>query len=165
MHLIGYGNPGRCDDGLGPAFAARIADRSLAGLKVSTDYQLTVDHALKIAEARQVVFVDALMGDPAPFRFARVEPSIASDLSSHSLAPESVLALARTLFSAEPPAYVLGISGREFGKIREGLSREAEENLRLAEAFFLGWHENQDSEVAAAACVDAEISLQEPYWG
>ena len=47
--LIGYGNPGRGDDGLGPAFARRIAARGLPGVTVEIDYQLTVDHALMIA--------------------------------------------------------------------------------------------------------------------
>ena len=32
MQLIGYGNPGRCDDGLGPAFAARVAAQNLPGI-------------------------------------------------------------------------------------------------------------------------------------
>ena len=75
MYLIGYGNPGRCDDGLGPAFAARIAARDLPGVTVSTDYQLTVDHALEIAQADRVVFADALMRSDAPFRFGPVSPA------------------------------------------------------------------------------------------
>lgn len=139
MQLIGYGNPGRCDDGLGPAFAARIARRSLPGIEVSADYQLTVDHALLISGARQVVFVDALMGDPAPFRFARAQAAASHDLSSHALDPAAVLALAATLYGAEPEAHVLGISGVEFGAVREGLSDAAVTNLGLAEDFFIDW--------------------------
>lgn len=139
MHLIGYGNPGRCDDGLGPAFAARIAVRNLPDLVVSTDYQLTVDHALTVAQAKKVVFVDAMMCNEEPFRFVRALPVKSRDLASHSLEPGNVLALAATLFHAEPEAYILGISGEEFRRIDEGLSAQAEDNLRLAEAFFLEW--------------------------
>ena len=142
MHLIGYGNPGRCDDGLGQAFATRIAARNLPGIEVSTDYQLSVDHALMIAEAEQVVFVDALMHTDAPFSFSSVQPAASHDLSSHSLSPAAVLALAATLFDARPRAQVLGISGQDFGEVREGLSVLAEDNLRLAEAFFLEWLRN-----------------------
>lgn len=142
MHLIGYGNPGRCDDGLGQAFATRIAARNLPGIEVSTDYQLSVDHALMIAEAEQVVFVDALMHADAPFSFSSVQPVPSHDLSSHSLSPAAVLALAATLFDARPRAHVLGISGQDFGEVREGLSVLAEDNLRLAEAFFLEWLRN-----------------------
>ncbi len=139
MRLIGYGNPGRCDDGLGPAFAARIAARGLPELDVSTDYQLTVDHALKIATADRVVFVDALMRADAPYLFAAVQPLASHDVASHSLSPSSVLALAATLFDATPEAFVLGITGEDFGEVREGLSPLAMKNLDLAEAFFLDW--------------------------
>ncbi len=139
MQLIGYGNPGRCDDGLGPAFTARMAARRLPGLAVSSDYQLTVDHALLISGAKSVVFVDALMHDEAPFRFGAVRPAASHDLTSHGLDPSAVLTLAATLFGATPEAHILGISGVEFGEVREGLSMAAEENLGLAEAFFLEW--------------------------
>ena len=61
------------------------------------------------------------------------------DLTSHSLSPAAVLALAVTLYDARPEAYVLGIAGVEFGEVKEGLSPLAEANLGLAEAFFLDW--------------------------
>ncbi len=143
MHLIGYGNPGRGDDGLGPSFAARIAARDLPGLVVSTDYQLTVDHALTIAGAESVVFVDALMTAEMPFRFNAIVPATPDGMSSHSLSPESVLALAATLYEPAQEAYVLGIGGVEFGEVKEGLSPEAEENLRRAEVFFVDWFESR----------------------
>lgn len=139
MHLIGYGNPGRCDDGLGQAFATRIAARNLPAIKVSADYQLSVDHALLIAKAHRVVFVDALMYADTPYEFAPVQPAPGDDLSSHCLSPAAVLALAATLFDAAPEAFVLGIAGAEFGEVKEGLSPIAEDNLRQAEAFFLDW--------------------------
>ena len=155
MQLIGYGNPGRCDDGLGPAFAARIEARGLPGLDVFTDYQLTVDHALQIASADEVVFVDALMKVDAPFRFGALEPAMSHDLSSHSLSPASVLALAATLFDARPKAFVLGISGVEFGEVREGLSGTAEENLRQAEDFFVEWFESPEPLKGVKGLADA----------
>ena len=155
MQLIGYGNPGRCDDGLGPAFATRIAERNLPGLDVFTDYQLTVDYALQIASADEVVFVDALMNADAPFRFETLEPAASHDLSSHSLSPASVLALAATLFDARPVAHVLGISGVEFGEVREGLSKEAGENLRLAEDFFVDWLETDAGRHSAGRFAEA----------
>ena len=74
-----------------------------------------------------------------PFRFTAVPPAEEGDFSSHSLDPSAVLALASTLFGAAPEAYVLGISGVEFGEVKEGLSAAAEENLSEAEAFFLEW--------------------------
>ncbi len=148
IRLIGYGNPGRGDDGLGPAFAVRMGD--VPGLVVSTDYQLTVDHALWIAEAERVVFVDALIQSDAPFEFAPVGPSDRHDVTSHSLSPAAVLALSGTLFGATPEAFVLGITGYEFGEVKEGLSARAEENLGLALAFFDDWLVRSDGGFAHA---------------
>ena len=137
IRLIGYGNPGRGDDGLGPALAGRMAD--IAGLAVTTEYQLSVDHALLIADADQVIFVDARMHGSAPFAFSPVTFSTAHDVTSHSLAPQAVLALCQTLYRRAPDAFVLGITGYEFGEVKEGLSQQAQTNLSLAEAFLRDW--------------------------
>lgn len=144
MLLIGYGNSGRGDDGLGPAFADRIESAGLPGLSVDIDYQLTVDHALAVAEADKVVFVDASMEAEGAYDFGEVRAG-AGTLTSHSLTPATVLALAKTLYDREPEAYLLGIAGREFGEVKEGLSETARRNLDLAEAFFLQWYGQPDS--------------------
>jgi len=137
--LIGYGNAGRGDDGLGPAFAARIEAARLEGWKVDIDYQLTVEHAPQVAGANTVVFADALIGGDAPFTFTPVEADGAADIASHALLPEAVLALADMLYGKAPKAFVLGISGKSFGEVAEGLSAAALANLGRAEDFFLEW--------------------------
>ena len=43
--LIGYGNPGRLDDGLGPALAAAVEKLAIPGVTVDADYQLNVEDA------------------------------------------------------------------------------------------------------------------------
>lgn len=151
MYLIGFGNPGRGDDGLGPALADRLAARGLPGLTVRRDFQLTVDHALRIAGEDRVVFADALMHEAAPFRFEPVLPRPARDLASHSLSPASVLALAATLYDAAPVAHVLGISGTEFGEVKDGLSPAAEANLARAEAFLVDWLTSDGADLRGAA--------------
>lgn len=139
IQLIGYGNPGRGDDGLGPAFAAWAETRAFPRIAVKTDYQLTVDHALLIAKAKRVVFVDAMINANAPYSFDRVAPAADANLGSHSLSPAAVLALTKTLYGAAPEGFVLGIAGTEFGEVKEGLSREAEANLQAAQDFFQYW--------------------------
>lgn len=137
--LIGYGNAGRGDDGLGPAFAERISASRPEGCRIDIDYQLTVEHALPVADAATVVFVDAMIGGDAPFQFAPVAADGSADLASHSLSPQAVLALAEMLYGATPEAYVLGIAGISFGEIAEGLSETGCRNLDLAEAYFRHW--------------------------
>lgn len=148
--LIGYGNPGRGDDGLGPAFSEAISTAGLTGLEVETDYQLVAEHALAVTERDLVVFVDAMMGSEEPFRFGKAAAARPEALGSHSLRPETVLALADTLYGGAPEAYVLGISGYEFGEVREGLSDRAAVNLEAAKAFFLSWYEDTISRPVSA---------------
>lgn len=144
--LIAYGNPGRGDDGLGPALAERLEAKALPDLRIVTDYQLTVEHALLLTDATRVVFADAEINSTAPFTFSPVSPASVGDVTSHSLSPRTVLTIAEALYDAMPRAFVLGIAGSEFGEVREGLSRGALGNLDLAEGFMLKWLESSNSE-------------------
>ena len=134
--LIGYGNPGRGDDGLGPALAAGM--EGLAGLTVEIDYQLTVDHAALIAGHDLVVFADAAMGLGTSYAFAPVVAA-PQGMGSHQVTPQAALALAGLLFGREPPGWVLAIAGEAFGEVHEGLSPTAQGNLQQAAAFLRGW--------------------------
>jgi hydrogenase maturation protease len=135
--VIGYGNPGRLDDGLGVAFAEAIEARALDGVTVESDYQLTVEDAEAAARHDAVVFVDAALDGPAPFRFESVaaEPERSPGFTSHHLDPAAVLALARDLFGAAVPGYVLGIRGYAFDEFGEALSPGAQANLAASLEF------------------------------
>lgn len=134
--LIGYGNPSRGDDGLGPALAAEIEALGATGVTVDADYQLVVEHAHDAAGHEVVVFADADTKGAAPFTLRTVRPSgNGMGFSSHGVEPEDVLALARQLFGAAPRGYALGIRGYDFGSFRESLSAEGRANLRAALCF------------------------------
>jgi hydrogenase maturation protease len=133
--VIGFGNPGRQDDGLGPALAAWLEGRGLPGVTVDSDYQLTVEDAEATARQEIVIFADASVGGSEPFYFRRVRPHGAPGFSSHSVEPGEVLALAEAIFGARPEAYVLGIRGHAFNEFGEGLSAQAQANLAAASEF------------------------------
>ena len=134
--VLAWGNPGRLDDGLGPAFAEIAAGWDLEGLTVDSDYQLTVEDADRVSRFRRVVFVDADRTCAAPFRVERIRAGKSGmAFSSHSVTPESVLALARDLFRSEPEAWLVGIRGHEFDEFGERLSRDGSANLQAAAAF------------------------------
>lgn len=133
--LIGYGNPGRLDDGLGPCLAASIERLDLAGVTVDSDYQLTVEDAEAVARHDVVVFADASVAGSEPFSFRRLRAGGAPGFSSHGVEPGEVLALAGALFGREPEAYVLGIRGYAFDGFGEGLSERARANLDEAAVF------------------------------
>jgi len=133
--VIGYGNPGRLDDGLGPALAARLEALELPGVTVDADYQLTVEDAAAVAAHDVVVLVDADTSGAGPFHFERLAPTPRLGFSSHSVSPGALLALAEDLFGARPEAWALGIRGYDFNEFGERLSERAQANLEAATAF------------------------------
>lgn len=136
--VIAYGNPGRLDDGLGPAFAARLEGCGLDGVSVETDYQLVVEHAHEIARHDYVIFADSAMSGGAPFSFQEIPPSKnRMGFNGHSLTPEAVMFMARTMFGAKTKGYVLAIRGYEYEGFGEELSEQAKENLEASLRFIL----------------------------
>jgi hydrogenase maturation protease len=133
--VYGYGNPGRGDDGLGPALAAALEGLNHPSVTVESNYQLSVEDAAQLAEHDAVIFVDADVSGPEPFRFERVKPVKAFSFTSHSVAPGALLALTDELFGKSVDGYLLGIRGYEFNDFKESLSDRARENLGEALTF------------------------------
>ncbi len=136
MLVLGFGNPGRRDDGLGAALVERLKKRRLRGVDCDANYQLAIEDALACAEHEVVVFVDAARGLRKPFSFSRVLPAAGLPALSHALQPGAVLAVAAGLYDKTPDARLLAVRGHRFS-IGEGLSDRAEGNLALALAFLV----------------------------
>ena len=133
--LIGYGNPGRLDDGLGPALAEAIEHKSFKNVTVDSNYQLTVEDAAEIAEHDVVIFADASVNSDEPFTFKSITPKVVNTFSSHSIEPEVVLGFAYDLFQAKTKGYALAVRGYEFNEFGEKLSSKAQDNLISAVEF------------------------------
>jgi hydrogenase maturation protease len=132
--VIGYGNPGRRDDGLGPAFVSRLEALSLSGVTVESDYQLAIEHAHLVAQHDAVVFADAAadIDDRSRFYLRALEPAPDVHCSSHSISPRAVLQLAAQCFGARPNGWLLGIRPLDLESFGDGLTPEAEGNLSAA---------------------------------
>ena len=130
--LVGYGNPAREDDGLGPGAAEAIEARSIEGVTVEANYQLMVEDAAAVAEHDIVIFIDATTSGKEPFDFIRLHPKQPKTFNSHLIEPETVLGLAQDLFTADIEAYMLGIRGYSFTMFREHMTPQAQENLEKA---------------------------------
>jgi hydrogenase maturation protease len=133
--LIGYGNPGRRDDGLGPALAAAIDQLGFEWVTAESCYQLAVEHAEQVARHDLAIFADAAVAGPEPFRFDRLDGMIDAAFSTHRVAPETILGLAHTVFHAATDGYVLAIRGYDFDGFGEALSAQARDNLATAVEF------------------------------
>ena len=150
--LFGIGNPGRRDDGLGPALAEALEARQLAGVTIDADYQLTVEDS--VAEHDLVVFADADAAGPEPYSLRPIGPAPGGlGFSSHGAEPGGVLALARQVFDKQTEAYLFGIRGYEFEPSVE-MTEKAKANLEQALAFIepLLRGEASFAEAAARLC-------------
>jgi len=131
--VLGYGNPGRQDDGLGPAAAARIEARGCPHVTAYDTYQLNIEDAVDVAEHDVVWFVDAARTGAAPFDVQSLSPAATLEFTSHLVRPEAILAMADQYYAATPRAFLLGIRGYGFEFI-EALTPTASDNLDLAVA-------------------------------
>lgn len=140
--LLGYGNPSRGDDALGPALLDAITGlRSLRphwpDLEIVTDFQLQVEHATDLEHANLVLFMDADAACAAPVRLTRLRAEENVGYTTHALPPAKVLAVFEQFYSRPaPPAFLLALRGERF-ELGEALTPAAraalEQGLALVE--------------------------------
>jgi hydrogenase maturation protease len=131
--VVGYGNPLRSDDGVGPAVAERLAlDPRLRGAEIRAEYQLTPELALDASTASLLVLIDAAE-DVAPGEVVvrRLGPGEgaggapveeAGPPLTHHLGPAGLLGLASQLFGSAPDdVVIIGIGPASF-EVGETLS-------------------------------------------
>jgi hydrogenase maturation protease len=130
--VLGYGNPGRQDDGLGCAAAEAVAALRLAGVRTSAGYQLAIEDAYDAAACAAVIFIDASRSAAEPFSVAPVVPSTElTCFASHDVRPELIIGLCRRVYGCSPDARLIGIRGYAFD-FNEGLTGGAQANLESA---------------------------------
>jgi hydrogenase maturation protease len=128
--LVGYGNPLRSDDGVGPVVARQFLDavEALMGeaakeVRVIAVPQLVPELAEAFSEAERVVLVDASRGEaPGVIRVRRVEPSAATgEPMIHAYDPSTLSAWAAKLYGRAPEMHVVAVGAETFA-FGEGLS-------------------------------------------
>jgi hydrogenase maturation protease len=149
--LIGIGNPGRQDDGLGPALVERLAgsrppERSVVQTSGGTVeafwvYQLNIEDAYLLRDYEVVVFADACLEGDGPAAMGLISPAAAIAFTTHEMSPASVLALGEELYGETPLAFLLTIRGYAW-EMEEGLTAEAAQNLDLAESLLVEFFQN-----------------------
>ena len=125
--IIGYGNPLRGDDGIGPAAADRL--RNFWGnqsIDIVSLHQLTPELAEPISMAERIVFIDAAVGPVAGSILEReIDPGELPRVFTHHATPAGLLAMARSLYGRAPHATFLTVTGAQFD-LGAGLSQPAE---------------------------------------
>jgi hydrogenase maturation protease len=126
--IVGCGNTLRSDDGLGWHAAARLAgDPRIGGAQVLWRHQLTPELAADVADASLVVLVDVRDGgEPGVVSVQRLDTdSIGGSAWSHHIEPSALVSLARELWSASPPVFLVSV-GAESLDVGDRLSPEVE---------------------------------------
>lgn len=142
--VLGWGNPSRGDDALGPMLVDALAAYAVRALPAGTvdclsDYQLQIEHALDLVGRERVLFVDASIGLDAAYVVRSVQPQRERRITSHALSPEALLQVFVDLQQREPPRCdVLAIRGRRW-ELGEQPDAQAVADLEQALARARGW--------------------------
>ena len=129
--VIGYGNPVRRDDGVGPRVAEAIEELNLPGVRTIVCQQLSPEDADPISRARKVIFVDAAVDQTDAVHFRPLVPGETTQLMAHSADPRTMLALARDVFGHAPEAWWVTIPAIHLG-FGTDYSPEAEAGFHTA---------------------------------
>ncbi len=135
--ILGYGNPSRGDDALGPILLHQLLEycdgQSL--VKFVEDFQLQVEHALDLTGNQLALFIDASISQAPPFGFSRLQATQALAYTTHAMHPSTILHIyEHTFHTPAPPAFLLSIRGESF-ELGAPLSAAAERHLNAAFAW------------------------------
>jgi hydrogenase maturation protease len=139
--MLGWGNPARGDDGLGPALVETL--QAEAGARDDIEWlivhQLEPELTLDLAGRARVLLVDASEDAAPPFDVAPVAPARDAMPGTHAMGPPALLRAYELVHAAPPPPCVLlAIRGESFD-LGETLSEAGARNLRAASAWAKDW--------------------------
>jgi hydrogenase maturation protease len=144
--IVGYGNPHRRDDGLGPYILAQL-ESALAGceaVRTMTCHQLIPELVEEIEGADLLILVDAsALQVTGGLEWREVKPDLGQwHPVTHQLTPSFFLGLADALYKRHPMTWLVSVQGEDF-ELGEGLSLAARKRaIRAAEeiaAFVEEW--------------------------
>ena len=129
--IIGIGNQGRQDDGIGWACLDHLIENGWSG-KSEYRYQLNIEDAELISAYEHILFIDADKRTlPGGFLLERVHAKPLLAHSSHFLPPSNVLYLCQQFFNRFPDAFLLSITGYSW-ELSEGITSKGTKNYMSA---------------------------------
>ncbi len=133
--ILGIGNNGRQDDGLGWMFLDFLEEQNTT-IDIEYRYQLQIEDADLISNYDKVIFVDATKEDTDNgFYLKPCLPSEEYSFSTHALNPETIMYLAKKLYDHNPDASIFAIQGYDW-ELKIGLSDKGSQNLDKAKKYF-----------------------------
>ena len=133
--ILGIGNNGRQDDGLGWAFLDFLTEQNTT-IDLEYRYQLQIEDAELISNYETVIFVDATKEETEEgFYLEPCLPSEKYSFSTHALEPETILYLSNKLYNHNPDSSIFAIQGYHW-ELMIGLSEKGTINLDKAKKYF-----------------------------
>ena len=130
--VLGYGNPLRGDDALGPLAAGLLAGRFAGdgGVGVGVVPLLTPDLADLVRRFDRVILLDARAGGEPGALFAETVEAEAAlpQTFTHHVTPGQLLAVTAALFGQAPRTFLLGVSAATF-EVGQALSARVRASL------------------------------------
>ena len=132
--ILGYGNTLRKDDGLGIYAAQALSSLTLPdGVEIFTYQQLSPELSPLLAQTEHAIFIDAALvsnGEkPGTINTRTLQPRTSQPGSiTHHFDPETLLAMAQTLYGHAPQATLFSVNAGSFN-LEEGLSSEVDAAL------------------------------------
>lgn len=135
--IIGYGNPLRRDDGVGPFILQQLRALLTADdrIRLQTMEQLDFSMADELQDVDRIVFVDASVNDlSGGWRIGRLQPQFHfGAFATHHVTPAEILGILQRLYRRYPLAWAVSVTGFDFGYGR-GLSAETKKHAGRAAA-------------------------------
>ena len=130
--IVGIGNDGRQDDGLGWAFLDALQSWGRFRGDLVYRYQLQVEDAELISQYQQVLFVDACHGTlKGGLEWMPCNPSQDFEFTTHVLPPTGVLYLCKELYGRQPEASMMKLQGSAW-QLSVGLTDKGRQILNMA---------------------------------
>ena len=127
--ILGYGNTLRKDDGLGVYAAQALTSLTLPGnVEICTYQQLSPELSPILAQVDHAIFIDAALPSnnekPGTINTRVLHPRTTQPSGiTHHFDPETLLAMAKTLYGHAPQAALFSVTAASFD-LEEGLSPE-----------------------------------------
>jgi hydrogenase maturation protease len=113
--IIGYGNPLRCDDGVGWRAAEALSlNLPFPEIEIIARHQLAPELAESLRYADLAIFIDAAHGGQPGELTCEPLTLQQGTIRSHQLSPAHLLALAQQLYGATPQAFAVSLCGECF---------------------------------------------------
>ena len=133
--IIGYGNPQRRDDGIGPYIVGRLNKQ----LKQRADIRFRILHQLEPALVEDLRYADSIVLVDATtnrlrdgWECAEIKPESGRiPYTTHHFDPAFMLALLYSIYHRSPQTWLASVQGDDFG-FGEGLTPEAEKRANKA---------------------------------